>query len=86
MHIINVFHLCKHCIAGALLLRPDMQHPVALWAWHPPILLDPGPAKSCRSCFAFKLILLDCNIFPRKGSGYIQESGTDITFFSVRCH
>lgn len=47
---------------------------------------DPGPAKSCWSCFAFKLILLDCNTLPRKGSGCPRESVTDITFFSVRCH
>lgn len=71
MHVVNVFHLCKHCIAGATLLRPDLQHPVVLRAWRPPIPLAPVPAKSC---FTFKLVLLVCNILPRTGPGYIQES------------
>jgi len=37
VHVINVFHLGKHCIAGAMLLRPDLQDPVVVQSWHPPI-------------------------------------------------
>lgn len=32
MHVVNAFHLDKHCTAGATLLRPNLQHPVVLGA------------------------------------------------------
>lgn len=32
MHVVNAFHLNKHCTAGATLPRPNLQHSVVLGA------------------------------------------------------
>lgn len=52
MHVVNVFHLGKHRIAGAMLPRPDLQRLVVLGAGRLPKAAGAAPHAGWSCCSA----------------------------------